>query len=167
MSTRMTKHFQRNFAHECHAHAQVVASLETVPLDRRDSAEYRKAVALLAHMGIARVAWFERLGTGRSTVSNLFPDQMSLDEVASRWTEAARVWMSYLDTLTDVDLDRVVEYQSLDADRFQNRVEEILSQLETHAPYHRGQIATLVRHAGGTPALTDLIYWLRQPISAS
>ena len=28
------------------------------------------------------------------------------------------------------------------------------------------QIAVLVRAAGGTPAVTDLIYWCRQPVGA-
>jgi uncharacterized damage-inducible protein DinB len=51
-----------------------------------------------------------------------------------------------------------------DAGRFRNPVEEILTQLFGHSWYHRGQIAVLVRAAGGTPAITDLIYWCRQPV---
>jgi DinB family len=37
------------------------------------------------------------------------------------------------------------------------------TQLFGHSSYHRGQIATLVRTAGGEPAATDYIYWCREP----
>ena len=61
--------------------------------------------------------------------------------------------------------NRELEYQSLDAGRFRNRIEDILTQLFGHSWYHRGQIAMLIRAAGGEPAVTDLIFWCREPIS--
>jgi uncharacterized damage-inducible protein DinB len=45
-------------------------------------------------------------------------------------------------------------------------VEDILAQLFGHSSYHRGQIAMLVRAAGGEPAVTDLIYWCREGVPA-
>ena len=74
-------------------------------------------------------------------------------------------WADYLARLEDTELGRVVEYQSYDAGRFRNRVEDILTQLFGHSWYHRGQIAMLVRAAGGEPAVTDLVYWCREPVS--
>jgi uncharacterized damage-inducible protein DinB len=56
----------------------------------------------------------------------------------------------------------VFEYQSLDAGRFRNTIADVLAQLYGHSWYHRGQIAMLVRTAGGQPAVTDLIYWCRE-----
>jgi uncharacterized damage-inducible protein DinB len=38
---------------------------------------------------------------------------------------------------------------------------DILAQLFGHSWYHRGQIAMLVRAAGGEPAVTDRIDWCR------
>jgi uncharacterized damage-inducible protein DinB len=64
----------------------------------------------------------------------------------------------------DDELTREFEYQSLDAGRFRNRIEDILAQLFGHSSYHRGQIAMLVRAAGGQPAITDLVFWCRQPV---
>jgi uncharacterized damage-inducible protein DinB len=68
-------------------------------------------------------------------------------------------------TVTDEELEREIEYQSLDAGRFRSRVEDVLAQLFGHSPYHRGQIAMLVKAAGGEPAVTDLIYWSRQGVT--
>ena len=56
------------------------------------------------------------------------------------------------------------EYQSLDAGRFRNRIEDILAQLYGHSWYHRGQIACWSAPAGGEPAVTDFVYWCREPV---
>ena len=66
--------------------------------------------------------------------------------------------------LTDETIDQTFEYQSLDAGRFRNRIEEILTQLYGHSLYHRGQIAILVKQAGGKPAATDFVYWCRESL---
>ena len=60
------------------------------------------------------------------------------------------IWSDYLARLDDTALGQEFEYQSLDAGRFRNRVEDILAQLFGHSSYHRGQIAMLVRAAGGS-----------------
>ena len=59
---------------------------------------------------------------------------------------------------------REVHYQSLDGKRFRNTVEDILAQLFGHSWYHRGQIASRIKAIGGTPAVTDLVFWSRELI---
>lgn len=34
-----------------------------------------------------------------------------------------------------------------------------------HSSYHRGQIALLLRSAGAEPAVTDFLFWTREPVS--
>jgi len=33
-----------------------------------------------------------------------------------------------------------------------------------HSWYHRGQIAMLLRSIGAEPAVTDIVFWARQPV---
>ena len=73
-------------------------------------------------------------------------------------------WAAYLDGLTEAGLDRAFEYKSLDAGSFRNLTGDILTQLFGHSLYHRGQIASLVKAAGGEPAVTDFVFWSREPI---
>ena len=94
----------------------------------------------------------------------MFPDKAELAEVSSDLRSVQELWSRYLASLTDEELARTIEYKSLDAGRFRNRMEDILTQLFGHSSYHRGQIATLVRAAGGEPAATDYIYWCREPV---
>ena len=164
MADELIARFRRWFEYEQDVHAKVLESLETVPADRRAGPEYRKAVSLFAHVVAARRMWLGRLGVLPPIAGPLFPDNPDLKAVVAGWDAARSAWTTYLAGLTDADLVREFEYQSLDAGRFRNRVEDILAQLFGHSWYHRGQIAVLVKAAGGTPAITDLIYWCREPV---
>jgi uncharacterized damage-inducible protein DinB len=158
MAEELITRYRRWFEYERDAHAKVFAALDTVPADRRSGPEFRKAVALLAHIVMARRMWLGRLGVTPPVAGALFPEDPDLAAVAAEWRAVQEAWTGYLAGLGDADLGRVFEYQSLDAGRFRNRVEDILAQLYGHSWYHRGQIAMLVRAAGGIPAVTDLIY---------
>ena len=164
MADVLADRFRRWFVYERDAHAKVFASLGTVPADRRGGPEYRKAVSLMAHVVAARQVWLHRLGVGPAPTRPLFDEEdAALPDVAAEWEAAAAGWEAYLGGVTDADLAKEFEYRSFDGGRFRNAVEDVLAQLFGHSSYHRGQVAVLVRAAGGTPAVTDLIYWCRQP----
>ena len=164
MADILADRFRKWFEYERDAHAKVVRSLESVPADRRGLPEYQKAVGWLSHLAMARRIWLQRLGVISLEGATMFPDNADLAKVVADDRDVQEVWSGYLAQLHDDDLGREVEYKSLDAGRFRNRLEDILTQLFGHSSYHRGQIATLVRAAGGEPAVTDYIFWCRQPI---
>ncbi len=156
--------YRRWFEYEQDAHAKVLSSLETVPPQGRSTPEFRRAVSLMAHIVAARRVWLSRLGVIAPAAGPMFPDDPDVARVAAECEEVHGLWSDYLAGLDDAALNREFEYQSFDAGRFRNRVEDILAQLFGHSSYHRGQIAMLVRAAGGTPAVTDLIYWCREGV---
>jgi uncharacterized damage-inducible protein DinB len=164
MPREIATRFQRWFEYECDAHAKTLRSLESVPAERRTAAEFAKALGILAHVAAARRLWLARLGIAPGQPGPLFPQNPALADVTAALHAAQAMWSDYLARVTDEDIARVVEYQSIDGGRFRNRVEDILAQLFGHSSYHRGQIAVLVRAAGGEPAITDLIFWCREPI---
>jgi uncharacterized damage-inducible protein DinB len=164
MYDSLVSQYRRWFEYEQDAHAKVIRSLESVPVDRQSSPEYRRAVSILAHIVAARSLWLGRLGVAPAASGSLFPEDMELGQVVTQWNDVARLWTDFLGQLTDEAIAKAFEYQSLDAGRFRNRLEEVLTQLFGHSWYHRGQIAMLVRAAGGEPAITDFIYWCRESI---
>ena len=164
MSSTQVKQYRRWFEYEKDAHAKVVRSLESVPAERRSMREFRRAVTLLGHLTAARRVWLCRLGIISEMPTSFFPEDIDLVATVAELQAIQGHWDAYLARLTDEELGRTFEYKSLDAGRFRNRVEDILAQLFGHSSYHRGQIAMLVRAAGGEPAVTDLIYWCREPI---
>ena len=161
MSNPVASRFRRWFDYEQAVHDRAFASLESVPVDNRQGAEYRRAVDLMGHLVAARAIWLARLAGGPPLVGPLRPQDARLDDVRAYWNVVLAGWSSYLEDLDDEALPRVVEYRAGDGNLYQNTAEEILTQLFGHSFYHRGQIAMLVRASGGVPAETDYIHWLR------
>jgi len=164
MSNATVTKYRRLLDYEADAHEKVVRSLVSVPVERRDSPEYRRAVTILAHLVAARRIWLGRIGAIPADVPTMFPTDVDLAGVKTSLREIHNLWTAYLGRLNDDDIDQWFEYQSLDSGRFRSRIEDILTQLYGHSLYHRGQIAMLVRSAGGEPAATDFVYWSREPI---
>lgn len=163
MERGLVERYRRWFEYEIDAHAKVRQSLDTVPAERRSGPEFRKAVELLAHLVAARSLWLSRLGAG-PVPKQLFLEDPDLAEATTELREVQLHWAEYLRRLTEEELDRVFPYKSWDGPWYRNTVGDVLTQMFGHSWYHRGQIAVLVRAAGGKPAETDFIFWCREPI---
>jgi uncharacterized damage-inducible protein DinB len=162
MSENVIDRYRHWFAYEKDSHAKTLVSLNAVSDDQRRTESFRKAVYLMGHIVAARRMWLFRLGVaGQNT--ELFPGQVTLPELSQQISEMEESWEKYLAGIDDDELSRVFEYQSYEGPRFRNTIEEILIQLFGHSWYHRGQIAQLIRSIGAEPAVTDFVFWAREP----
>jgi uncharacterized damage-inducible protein DinB len=159
--------YRRWFEYEKDSHTKVLASLHSVPAERRGDPAFRKAADSFAHIIGARELWLFRLGISPSPPKDLFLEGLSLEELAALTENVHAAWQSYFDRLDDAEVTRSFSYRSYDGDPYRNTVDEVLTQMHGHSLYHRGQIASLVKAAGGKPAATDYIFWSRQQIPAS
>lgn len=165
--TTMADRYRRWFAYEKDAHEKTLASLESVSEGRRSDPSFRKAIGLLGHIAAARALWLHRFGvrqSGPATAAELFPENISLEALAASISDMHDEWSEYLRDIDDAEIARVFEYRSMEGTRYRNRVEDLLTQLFSHSSYHRGQIAALVRSLGGEPAVTDYLFWVREPV---
>ena len=164
--------YRRWFAYEQDSHAQVLAALANVAAELREREGYRKAVTLMAHIVAARWLWLSRFNGPQSVPkefapqrsADFFPDNLSLADLSARVAAMHASWSNYLDGLTDEELARVFEYQSLEGPRFRNTIADILTQLFGHSLYHRGQIAMLLRAIDVEPPTTDCVFWARESV---
>jgi len=163
MNGSMVSRYRRWFEYEKDSHAKTLNSLNAVPEDLRQSEGFRKAVYLMGHIVAARRMWLFRFGVAKEN-AELFPGETSLAELAAQISEMETLWAQYLNQLNGADLARVFEYQSYEGGRFRNTIEDILTQLFGHSWYHRGQIAQLLRSIGAEPAITDFVFWAREPL---
>ena len=163
MSKNLSDRYRRWFDYEKDSHARTIASLQAVPSELRDGDAFRKAVYLMGHIIAARQMWLFRLGITAGN-AELFPKEVTLVQVTEQISEMETLWSEYLLRIDDAELERVVEYQSYEGPRFRNSVEEIFTQLFGHSWYHRGQIAQLIRSIGAEPAVTDFVFWAREPV---
>jgi uncharacterized damage-inducible protein DinB len=128
------------------------ANREEVP-HTRESAD---ALRLLNHIIGAQWLWIARLRSEQPRMAvwpDLKPDQ------ALRELDALRP--AWLEILQHDDRARSIDYRNSKGEPWSSRVEEILMHVAMHGTYHRGQIATLIRQAGRTPAYTDFIHAAR------
>ncbi|HRC86036.1 MAG TPA: DinB family protein [Thermoanaerobaculia bacterium] len=156
--------FRRWFDYEKDSHRKVLSSLGTVPPEGLENPNYQKALDLAAHLVAARWLWLFRFGIAAEGPTDIFPAGVPLADLASRFGAMHTAWDGYLAKLEPAELDRNFEYTALDGKRYRNQIEDVLTQLFGHSWYHRGQIALLVRSLGGTPAVTDLVFWTRVPV---
>lgn len=164
MASTRVERYRRLFDYEQQSHAKVLESMRRAPAAAKDTPAFQKALALLAHIAAARRIWLYRLGAASSPPKEMFPKELRLEELAANLEEMHAAWSKYLGGLDESQLDRVFEYQSLDAGRFRNVIEDVLTQLFGHSWYHRGQIALLLRSVGAEPAVTDYIFSVREPV---
>ncbi|MGH9906988.1 MAG: DinB family protein [Pyrinomonadaceae bacterium] len=158
-----TDRYRRWFEYEKDSHQKVLASLNAVSGELRTSPPFQKAIDLMAHIVAARRVWLYRFGISREP-AELFPQYVKLADLPPLLDSMQTAWSEYLVNLDDAELGRVFEYQSFEGARFRNTIEDILTQLFGHSLYHRGQIAMILRSIGAEPAVTDFVYWTREPL---
>lgn len=162
--SELAESYRRWFEYEKDSHEKVLGSLRSVPEALRGTAPNQQALTLFAHIVAARRLWLHRFGVAIEGPRDFFPQDVNLDELCDLLNETQTAWDAYLEGLDDAELARVFEYHSLEGPGFRNTVEDILTQLFGHSWYHRGQIAQLIRSIGCEPAVTDFVFWTREPL---
>jgi uncharacterized damage-inducible protein DinB len=87
---------------------------------------------------------------------------LTLEECGSAIEDLRRRWIDLLENLTPEKLAGDLAYLSLKGIGYRTPIQDVLTHLVLHSAYHRGQVAAAVREAGGKPAPTDYVVYLRR-----
>ena len=164
MPPTMADRYRRWFDYEKDSHRKVLASLDSVAAEGRDSDAYRKALDLLGHIIAARRTWLHRLNPAFERPPAVFPSGVVREGLEANLEAMERGWEEYLGRIDEASLDRDVTFSTSEGGTYRSTLADVLLHIYGHSLYHRGQIATLVRVAGGQPAATDFIFWAREPV---
>jgi uncharacterized damage-inducible protein DinB len=121
----------------------------------------------LAHVCGAEWIWLERF-QGRSPAS--LPDVLECADAASlraKWLEQEARLLAFVAKLTQEDLNRVLEYETMKFGVYSNPLWQSMQHVVNHGTYHRGQVTTLLRQLGAQPILTDLMHYYRERAMAA
>ncbi|MEM7370498.1 MAG: DinB family protein [Bacteroidota bacterium] len=66
-----------------------------------------------------------------------------------------------LKILDHMELDTIIHYSNSKGQHFSNSVKDILFHVVNHSTHHRGQIVADIRKIGGTPMVSDYIFYKR------
>jgi uncharacterized damage-inducible protein DinB len=147
-------YFKRCFEYDFWANAKVLDSLEGMP------APPEEAVKKMSHILAAKSIWLSRISTLVPA-----PDMakvLSIPECRKLNGELKAHFESFFSSISEGKLSEKVPYKNLKGDTFESLLSDILTQLVTHGPYHRGQIASLINKAGTKPPSTDYIGFVRE-----
>ncbi len=165
----MLEHFTRLLRYETWANGRAIDSLRSAEgaaggPDRR--APFDRARGIFAHMQGARRIWLVRLGGATMPeYSGMFPD-WPIDRCAAEAAENDALWGAHLSRLAETDLARAIAFKNMKGEAHTRILADILTHVFNHSTYHRGQIAMLVRQAGGAPAETDFTLFAGAPARA-
>ena len=112
------------------------------------------AIKILAH--IIGTEWLFLGRVRRDPKPAIVWPDLTLDQCAAQIEKLAAAWPAEFDRMD------VVEYVNSKGEKWTSRADDILTHVILHGAYHRGQIATIVRGSGETPAYTDYIHCVRQ-----
>lgn len=150
----LLNHLRRQFTYDEWANREVLTGL------RACAQSPTRSLQLLAHILSAERLWLERLKQQPQSLP-VWPN-FTFDECEAHITELAELWREYLAQLSSAMLSKKIDYQNSKGELWASTVEDVLTHVILHSAYHRGQIASLMRAAGGQPAYTDFIHAARQ-----
>ena len=148
-------HFKELFDYDLWANRESLASLASVPAEKSE-----RALKVFGHVLGAERVWLVRFLTPPPAANPwpLVDRENALSAVESLHAE----WIALLESLGQQGLEGDLSYRNTKGLEFRTPIREVLMHLVLHSAYHRGQVAAAVREAGGKPALTDYVVWVRQ-----
>jgi uncharacterized damage-inducible protein DinB len=116
----------------------------------------------LVHIYGAQKIWLERWNGGTPAGLSTAKEIPTLSMLTERWAGLRDELNAFIQSLTDAKLVEPLAYKDLKGNPFVQPLVGQMQHLINHGTYHRGQVTTLLRLAGGTPVSTDLIRYLRE-----
>jgi uncharacterized damage-inducible protein DinB len=143
------------FKHQAWADAAILQTVRARPEAGKDE----KLHATLHHIVMVQRA-FLSLFLGRPfDMQKELQAPESLDDLERLFRDSHSEELSFVSTLQEADLTRVIEMPWLDS---RPSLAEALMQVVMHSQNHRGQSLSRLRTLGGDPPTLDFIIWLKE-----
>ena len=146
---------ERLMRHARWANSRTSASLRALPKPPEE------ALRLFSHLVTTEQIYLRRM-RGEDPFPQDFWPARSLDEAEAVMRSNAEALEAFVAGRGEDELLRTVRYRTSQGVAFETPLDQMLTHLALHGEHHRGQIARMVRTAGGEPAATDLIVFVRE-----
>jgi uncharacterized damage-inducible protein DinB len=143
------------------ADAEVLAAADSVGDEgyfREQGISLGSIHKLIVHAMDAQRIWLERL---KGTVNPPFsdPDQIPRAGVRDRWAELHPKLVSFASEQTTQSLQTVMRFKTRKGDPMEMARGAIMLHVSDHATYHRGQLNSMIKLAGGKPSPVMVYTW--------
>lgn len=120
----------------------------------------QQAIDLFAHVVGAEREWICRILGEKSDIAIWPTLELEQCETIAQENHAALAQLA--EQASTVDGQRMITYRNSSGAEWTTSLEDILLHVANHGVYHRGQIALLVRGAGGKAIGTDYVLFARE-----
>ena len=113
---------------------------------------------MFAHVYGADLNWLKRW-KGSSPSESPFFDIGSMAEVRRQWDPLEAEQKAFVESLTDADLARAIDYKNSQGQAYHVSLGVLLQHVANHATHHRSEIATMLTILSGSPPDTGINTW--------
>ncbi len=146
------------------ANHRILDAVDRIPVEQytRDLASSFPSIqATLAHLMYAEAVWLGRW-TGQ-VIPVPKPEEIPTPaDARTRWAALEEQVRSFIEGLTQADLERVHSFRISTGEEFRHPLWEMIHQVINHGTYHRGQVTAMLRQVGADATSTDLIRFYRE-----
>jgi uncharacterized damage-inducible protein DinB len=150
----MLEYFKRLFEYEFWAIDKVFDSLTGIEM--KPNEKLSKAVS---HVILTNQTWLCRL-QGKPNID--ITRELDLSEGKKLSVQVREEWKTYLSSLTEEKFAQKISYVNFQNATYETALSDILAHVVNHGSYHRGQIASLIKQAGGGQMYSDYIGFVRK-----
>jgi uncharacterized damage-inducible protein DinB len=152
-------HFHKLFEYDYWADWGCLSSLDSA------GSIPENALKIFGHLIGAQRVWFSRIERESLSAPEVWPS-LNLEGCKAAVEELHNRWTTLLDKVSPGQLREDVSYRNSKGVEFKTPLEDVLQHVIMHSAYHRGQVAIGLREAGGKPAVTDYVVYIRQNVLA-
>jgi uncharacterized damage-inducible protein DinB len=153
------------------ARDRMLASAEQLSpeqLSRNLGSSFGSVLGTLLHMQSAEWVWYHRWHGESPTTRADQTHLRTVDAVRDAWAPLERDVRAFVEGLGSAGLARVIDYRTLDGQPGSSAYWQMIVHVVNHGSYHRGQVATMLRQLGVTPAQsTDMILFFREHVAVT
>jgi uncharacterized damage-inducible protein DinB len=114
---------------------------------------------MFAHLYGADWVWLNRWkGTSPAAVPG--DELATMAAVREKWEPLEGEQKTFVETLTDADLARTLEFKNTEGKAFSAPLGQLLIHVANHATHHRSEIATMLTMLSGSPPDTGINTWI-------
>ncbi len=117
----------------------------------------------VVHMYSAEWIWNMRLHGTSPAAALQAVDYPDVSKVQSAWMDVEAQTRSFLDEAGEPGIARTIDFKLINGQAGRAVLGQVVQHVVNHSSYHRGQVTTMLRQIGATPAKSlDLITFYRE-----
>lgn len=136
---------------------RLIEPLEPAQLDKPFEMGLGTLRKTMEHLASVEWMWLQRWKGWSPKESELPKPPPTMKELWATWRQTVEERASFLETITDADLDRETPYTNIFGDNFSYKLGYMLIHVCNHATHHRAQAVNMLRHIGVSTPATDFL----------